>query len=56
MQFWIDFWTFFFFVSLAFFAGLVVIVGIGGFFNLRSLFKGLREPHDPQGSDGPSQT
>lgn len=56
MQFWIDFWTFFFFVSLAFFAGLVVIVAIGGFFNLRSLFKDLREQHDPQGSDGPSQT
>lgn len=53
MQFWIDFWAFFFFVSLVFFAGLVVVVAIGGFFNLRSLFKGLREQHDPQGTDGP---
>ncbi len=56
MQFWVDFWTLFFFASLAFFAGLLVIVAIGGFFNLRSLFKGLREQHNTQGSDSPSET
>ncbi len=55
MQFWIDFWAIFFFGSLSFFTVLVVVVGIGGFFNICSLFKGLREQPGPQGSDGASQ-
>jgi hypothetical protein len=38
---WIKIWTFFFFLSLAIFAGLSIIVTIGGFFNIRSLFKDL---------------
>ena len=48
MNFWIDFWTIFFFASLAVFAGLAVVVSIGGFFNIRSLFKSLtdRAGHD----------
>jgi len=40
---WVKFWSFFFFLSLALFAGLAVVVTIGGFFNIRSLFKSLRE-------------
>jgi hypothetical protein len=55
MQFWIDFWTFFFFASLAIFAGLAVVVWIGGFFNIRTLLKELKSRanlHDR----GPSQT
>jgi hypothetical protein len=43
MKFWIDFWAIFFFASLALFAGLAVVVSIGGFFNIRSLFKSLSE-------------
>ena len=43
MKFWIDFWTIFFYGSLAVFAGLAVVVSIGGFFNIRSLFKSLSE-------------
>ena len=43
MKFWIDFWTIFFYVSLAVFAVLAVVVSIGGFFNIRSLFKSLSE-------------
>jgi len=42
MQFWIDFWTWFLFVSLALFAGLSVVVCIGGFFNIRTLLRNLR--------------
>ena len=42
MNFWINFWTVFFILSLALFAGLAIIVTIGGFFNIRSLFKNLR--------------
>jgi len=51
MNFWINFWSFFFFASLAIFACLAVVVTIGGFFNIRSLFKSLTdraEKHDDQ--------
>jgi hypothetical protein len=41
MNFWISFWTVFFIVSLALFALLAIVVTIGGFFNIRSLFKNL---------------
>jgi len=54
MNFWINFWSFFFFASLAIFAGLAVVVTIGGFFNIRSLFKSLTnraEQHDDQSYD-----
>jgi hypothetical protein len=43
MDFWISFWTKFFIVSLVLFALLAVVVTIGGFFNIRSLFKNLKE-------------
>jgi hypothetical protein len=46
MNFWINLWTLFFFFSLALFAGLAVIVTIGGFFDIRSLFKSLMENRD----------
>jgi hypothetical protein len=38
---WVSFWTFFFFLSLALFTCLAVVVTIGGFFDIRSLFKDL---------------
>lgn len=41
MNFWINLWTLFFLVSLALFGALAVIVSIGGFFDIRSLFKSL---------------
>jgi len=43
MQFWIDLWTWFFFLSLALFAGMSVTVWIGGFFNIRTLLRSLRD-------------
>jgi len=43
MNFWISFWSIFFVVSLVLFALLAVTVTIGGFFNIRSLFKSLSE-------------
>ena len=42
MNFWINLWTIFFVVSLVLFAGLAIVVTIGGFFNIRSLFKNLK--------------
>ncbi len=41
MNFWINLWTLFFLVSLALFGALAVIVSIGGFFDIQSLFKSL---------------
>ncbi len=52
MNFWIDFWTIFFYVSLSIFAGLAVVVSIGGFFNIRSLFKSLSERREQDDSQG----
>ncbi|MBA7609696.1 hypothetical protein ES703_16887 [subsurface metagenome] len=46
MNFWINFWSIFFFASLAIFAVLAVVVTIGGFFNIRSLFKSLTDRAD----------
>jgi len=43
MNFWINLWTLFFLLSLALFGGLAVIVTIGGFFDIRSLFKSLTD-------------
>jgi hypothetical protein len=51
MNFWINFWSFFFFASLGIFACLAVVVTIGGFYNIRSLFKSLTDradQHDDQ--------
>ncbi len=48
MDFWIKFWSFFFFASLAVFAVLAVVVTIGGFFDIKSLFKSLTaQKNDP---------
>ena len=51
MNFWINFWTIFFIASLALFAGMAIVVSIGGFFNIRSLFKGLTNRVDQQEED-----
>lgn len=50
MNFWISFWTYFFFASLVIFAVLAVVVTIGGFFNIRSLFKSLSNRAERQDS------
>ncbi len=54
MNFWINFWTIFFIASLALFAGMAIVVSIGGFFNIRSLFKSLTERSEPS-EDGPGK-
>jgi hypothetical protein len=51
MNFWINFWSFFFFLSLAIFAVLTITVTIGGFLDIRSLFKSLKAQHEKQGSE-----
>ena len=41
MDFWVSFWKIFLFTGLSLFAVLTVVVSIGGFFNILSLFKSL---------------
>ena len=52
---WVSIWTFFFFLSLIIFTCLAVVVTIGGFFNIRSLFKDLakakEDAQDVSGGD-----
>jgi hypothetical protein len=43
---WASIWTFFFFLSLALFTCLAIVVTIGGFFNIRSLFRDLGKAED----------
>ena len=56
MIFWVSFWMIFFFVSLAVFASLAVVVSIGGFFNIRSLFKSLTNQDRQQESNEEPKT
>lgn len=45
---WERIWTFFFFLSLSAFTALAVIVTIGGFFDIRSLFRDLSQAKEQQ--------
>ncbi len=47
-NFWVNFWSVFFFVSLGIFALLAVVVTIGGFFNILSLLATLAKEHKNQ--------
>ena len=50
---WVSIWTFFFFLSLIVFTCLAIVVTIGGFFNIRSLFKDLaKAKEDAQAVEG----
>jgi hypothetical protein len=55
---WAKIWTFFFFLSLSIFTALAILVTIGGFFNIRSLFKDLSEAKEqerhPSKNDSPA--
>ena len=54
---WVKIWSFFFFVSLGVFTLLSIAVTIGGFFDIRSLFKDLLEAkNQAQQDDGAGGT
>ncbi|MCK5269407.1 MAG: hypothetical protein KAJ46_01430 [Sedimentisphaerales bacterium] len=55
MDFWVTFWSVFFFVSLVVFAGLAVSVTIGGYFNIRSMFRQLSSQHAQQAENPESR-
>ncbi len=48
MEFWIKLWTWVLVLNLLVFACLAVIVTIGGFGNISSMLKSLREQNDDQ--------
>ncbi len=43
MDFWVTFWSVFFFLSVAIFMALSITIAIGGFFDIKSLIKSLKE-------------
>ena len=50
MIFWINFWGILLVISMVIFAGVTVAVAIGGFSDIKSLFRSI----DSQHQDGPS--
>lgn len=46
MALWTQFWAWLLVFSLLLFLGLAIVVSIGGFFDIRALFKSIREQHD----------
>ena len=51
MDFWINFWTVTLIVAVAVFAGLTVVVSIGGFFDIKRLFRSIDAQHTGQDRD-----
>ena len=49
MGFWVPFWEVVVIATLVVFAGLVVVVGIGGFFDILALFKKIEAQHKEAG-------
>jgi hypothetical protein len=45
MVFWIHFWTWVIAIGLLFFVGLSIVVTIGGYSDIRSLFRDIAEQH-----------
>ncbi len=45
MSFWVGFWTVVLILAVLVFAGMAVVVTIGGFFDLKSMFKRIEQQH-----------
>ncbi|HUT14188.1 MAG TPA: hypothetical protein VMY42_27125 [Thermoguttaceae bacterium] len=45
MAFWIDFWTVVLIIAVALFAGLAIVVSIGGIFDVGKLFRSMDAKH-----------
>ncbi len=48
MSFWVGFWTVLLILAALIFAGMAVVVTIGGFFDLKSMFKQLKKQQREQ--------
>ena len=51
MDFWITFWTVLLVLGLTVFAGLAVVVSIGGFFDIKRLFRSFDARHAEEGAE-----
>lgn len=51
MDSWLVFWTVLLIAALAVFAGLAVVVTIGGFFDIKKLFRSIDAKHAEQDQD-----
>ncbi len=54
LQFWIDFWTWLLVIAVALFAGLAVVVIIGGFFDIRAMLRRIAQQHEDADAEGNS--
>jgi len=45
VAFWIDFWTVVLIIAVALFAGLAIVVSIGGIFDVGKLFRSMDAKH-----------
>ena len=52
MAFWSTFWGLLFVVCILGFAGLAVVVAVGGVSDIRSLFRSIEEQHERGGEEG----
>ncbi len=46
MDFWVSFWGWLLVLGLTVFAGLAIVVAIGGASDIRAMFRTIREQHD----------
>ncbi len=51
MNFWMVFWTAVLIVAVVSLTGLAVVVGIGGFFDVKALFKSMAAKHAEENQD-----
>lgn len=54
MTFWLWFWTVVLVAGIGVFAVLAVVVAIGGFFDIRSLFKSIESQHHAHEAEKPT--
>jgi len=54
MEFWTNFWTVVLVGAIGLFAVLAVVVTIGGFFDVRRMFRTMSEPSEEQ-ADNPAE-
>lgn len=57
MEFWINFWAVLLVAAMVVFAGLAVVVTVGGFFDIKALFRSMEAKHAEEDrqteADGP---
>ncbi|MHC4401219.1 MAG: hypothetical protein ACYTG0_16220 [Planctomycetota bacterium] len=55
MSFWLDFWTVVLIVAVVSLTGLAIVVSIGGFFDLKALFRSIDAKHAEEDQLAPGE-